>query len=618
MLTYHRTLLRFFGIVCFTLLLWYPTAAHERVLLEDDPGPPTGDAFTPPPSPTSLEGFYDEPSGPSQFMAGNVAVLLILPESDGSVEPSLEDWTPQQIAAVTQQAQAALDWWPQQLPLARLQFNLEVRVIPTGFEPITHGIYEEGLWIGDVLGKMGYSGTYFERAYAAVYDLRRQRQSDWATIIFVANSAHSTSGRFSDNGFGYAYIGGPFMVLTSDAGPYGTRNLAPVIAHEMGHIFGALDQYSVAQIPCSRRSGYLYTPTTNSQVGGCPTNLPSIMLSPLSAYNAGAVDPSAQAQVGYLDSDGDGIIDPLDTTPRLVLDPIASYQPGQRPYISGQSTDVGYPSSFQRTVSINAIARVEYRADGGPWQPAIPGDGAFDSANETFHIEAPLYDGTHHLEFRTTNTVGNSSPLSSVTVDVSGVGPQPAYRMRAPELSNTRMIALDLEAPADTQAVQISADPLFASVAWQPYASPLSYEFVDADDGRQQIYARFRDAAGYTSQTYSQTIILDTQPPTGQVVLQRGATTRAILSAEDQGSGVAEIELQVNDGAELVQISASETTTPSDGAIAAWQPYHAEVPLPRGTTAVRARFRDAAGNVSSYCEAEARDRIYLPLIVAAP
>ena len=92
---------------------------------------------------------------------------------------------------------------------------------------------------------------------------------------------------FRSGHFAYAYINGPFLVITSDAGPYGTHELSQVVAHEFGHIFGALDQYAAAGVPCAQQSGYLAIPTSNSQWNNCGTKNISIMLEPLSAYLPG-------------------------------------------------------------------------------------------------------------------------------------------------------------------------------------------------------------------------------------------------------------------------------------------------------------------------------------------
>ena len=146
-------------------------------------------------------------------------------------------------------------------------------------------------------------------------------------------------GRFAGEHFAYAYVNGPFMVITSDAGPYGIDQMDTVVAHELGHIFGALDQYASAGTPCTQRSGYLSVPTTNSQAGSCGTHEPSIMLEPLTAFVRGDIDRSALGQLGYRDGDGDSIPDPLDTAPAIQAQ-ISQPAAGQTPCTVGIAAPV--------------------------------------------------------------------------------------------------------------------------------------------------------------------------------------------------------------------------------------------------------------------------------------
>lgn len=52
----------------------------------------------------------------SEYMAGRVAVGIILPESNGTVDPSSEDWTDSQIAEIEAEIVGALSWWAGMLP----------------------------------------------------------------------------------------------------------------------------------------------------------------------------------------------------------------------------------------------------------------------------------------------------------------------------------------------------------------------------------------------------------------------------------------------------------------------------------------------------------------------
>ena len=555
-------------------------------------------AFVAPPRSSAILAGNDTLRGPSQFMAGTVAVRLVLPESDGSLDRSSEDWTPTQIEAVRSQVQQALDWWTAQLPLARLRFELRVEVVPTAYEPITHGLSDEDRWIGDVLGRLGFPGTnHFDQAYAAADDLRDELGADWATVIIVANSANHSSGYFADGRFAYAYINGPFLVLTSRVGAYGADHMAPVAAHELGHTFGALDQYSAARIDCTRRSGYLDAPTDNSQYSGCGTTLPSIMLEPMGAFAAGQIDASALAQLGYHDSDADRLIDPLDTTPSLELQASTLASGSGRPVIHGSTRDLAFPSTYHQDVTLNTISAVEYRIDGGHWITTTPADGAFDSALEGFSAELPLYDGSYALELRALNSAGASSGLTAQQVDVTWIGPQPRYSLSTPAASATAQLHLQLEAPATTQAVEVSESTSFDGATWQPYAPEIVYS-LGGSDGPRSIYVRFRDQFGLVSLPYLARTSFDTLPPQGSAMRLPAEPALLLLDASDTGSSVTDVEVTVDAGAPL------------------WMPYARSIQLDgmTATQRVTVRFRDAAGNRSRSLAALVGYQIALPLI----
>ncbi|HMQ30695.1 MAG TPA: hypothetical protein PKD53_08190, partial [Chloroflexaceae bacterium] len=510
--------------------------------------PLIGDALVAPPRAAALSAAGDM-RGPSQYLAGKVAVRLVLPESDGGAEPSTESWTPAEIAHVTAQVQSALDWWAARLPLARLRFALRVDVAPTAYEPVAHGLAEEGLWIGDALARLGYTGpSYFDQLYAAGDAHRAATGSDWTTTIFVVDSSAHPTGHLADGRFAYAYINGPHMVVTSDAGPYGAARLAPVIAHELGHTFGALDQYAAARVACERRSGYLNAPTSNSQYGGCGGREPSIMLEPLGAFVAGQVDPSARAQVGYQDSDGDGVIDPLDTAPSIDLAEERLAAGSGRPLLSGGSRDLPFPAPHQQQVTLNTIAAVEYRVDGGPWLPVPAADGAYDEAAEAFAFELPVYDGVYTVEARAVNSAGVVSAPARRQVAVSWLGPAPAYSPAAPAAVNSLSLPVRLGAPASTRAVQLSERPDFGGAEWQPYAAELPFPLAPGD-GARTIFVRFSDAAGLASLPFALPVLLDTVAPAGWAARDPASPTGLILRAHDATSGVAAVEVRLGDGA---------------------------------------------------------------------
>jgi hypothetical protein len=151
-----------------------------------------------------------------------------------------------------------------------------------------------------------------------------------------------------------------------------------VAAHEMGHIFYALDQYPDALQPCTMRSGYLSVENQNSGYSSCALNVSSIMRNPMIAYPGKAIDPYAAGQVGWRDSDG--ILDPLDV--ELLVGMTVISQNSSSVIVSGTAEIVPYPSPTQPSVTINILTGVRYRFDRGDWQQATADDDSFDGTLE--------------------------------------------------------------------------------------------------------------------------------------------------------------------------------------------------------------------------------------------
>jgi hypothetical protein len=399
-------------------------AAHS---MEVPPTDLVNDALVPPPPEEQPAPSIDPIPGyaeTSEYFIGRVAVGIVLPESDGSLDPSTEDWTEAERALVLNKITAALDWWAARQPDAHLTFVYDdgtAAPVAIGYEPITHPYYFQAYWIADVMAKMGYTGSsYYDQVRNYDNALRRKYGTDWAFTIFVVDSFHNGS-HFSDGYFAYAYLGGPFMVMTYGNDGYGPQNMDAVAAHEIGHIFLALDQYSSASQPCTRRSGYLGVENQNSEYGSCASNVASIMRSLIYPYQAGAVDPYARGQLGWRDSDGDGILDPADTT--LSVTDVTYVADAGRPNIltfAGVVQDDPYPSPLRRSTLINTIGRVQYRVAGGDWTDAQPADGAFDTYAETFTFTTPpLPSGDLAVDLRVVDTAGNELVQTIATVAVT-------------------------------------------------------------------------------------------------------------------------------------------------------------------------------------------------------
>jgi len=437
-----------------------PTATMQSLdTLEEEL---VGDALVAPP-PMGMQSLASDLTPgyteTSEYFIGRVAVGIVLPESDGSVDPSTEDWTEDERALVLSEITTALDWWAAREPNAHLTFVYDdgtAAPITTSYEPISRRYNDQSLWIPEVMGKMGYTSySYFDQVRKYNNDLRDTYDTDWAFTIFVVDSSNDRDNKFSDYYFAYAYLGGPFTVMTYGNNGYGPHNMDAVAAHEIGHIFLALDQYYAAHQSCTRQSGYLGVENQNSQYGNCTSDEPSIMRGQTWPYRNGDIDEYARGQIGWRDSDSDGILDPVDTTLSVVsADYVAD---AERPNVltfTGSVQDAPYPSPLRRSTIINRIDQVQYRVTGGEWTDVEPTDGAFDSYGEDFSFTTPsLPTGELTIDLRVLDSAGNE--LIQTLVTVSMVDPVDA-------ILDTTLVRAASQA-TDGEATQISYDGLSTS-----------------------------------------------------------------------------------------------------------------------------------------------------------
>lgn len=479
--------------------------------------PPAGMALAA--SASVSPGYYQT----SEYMAGVVAVGIVLVESDGSVDPSTEDWTAGEKRQVLEEIAAAFDWWEELEPRAHLRFVYEDHVsdpLPTRVEPITRPYGDQKYWIADAMAALGYSApSYFTRVRDYNNDLRVRYGADWAFTIFVVDSSSDRDNRFSDGYFAYAYLGGPFMVMTYGNNGYGPYNLDAVAAHEIGHVFYALDQYAGAQQPCSQRSGYLDVENQNSQYGMCLSDVDSIMRSGTGPYLARAIDPYAAGQIGWRDSDGDGILDPLDVA--LAIESRVPLVSEGSARIEGTVRILPYPSLSRPDATINRLVDVRYRFDGGEWRPALADDGVFDEAIEEYHADVLLPPGLHVLEVAAEDSFGNRAwvyaPTAMAVADPTDGGlntelygsSASLLASRAPFLSgiayHTRGgIVADVQYRVDGGAWR-PADPQDGAFdsGYEPFILPLD----SLDAGTHLVEARAIDAAGNSEVNFASRLV---------------------------------------------------------------------------------------------------------------
>ena len=358
----------------------------------------------------------------SEYLMGNVVVSVILLESSGVLDPSTEDWTSVEESQVAAETLAGMQWWASQYAYsaAPLSFTWVYKyAVPTIYEPISRSSDDDARWIPEAMTAIGYpcsSSTYFTAVRSYVNDLRNSHGADWAFAVFVVDSSNDADGKFTDGYFAYAYVGGPFTVLTYDNDGWGIANMDRVLAHETGHIFRADDEYCSEGYACcdaDAYSGYLRVQNTN-----CDTGVNCIMNN-----SAFAVCSVTAEQVGWRDTDLDGCPDILDVPPTVALDPYWYNPTGDAtPTYTGSAAVDFYPNQLYTgmDVTLNRIAAAQFRVDGGQWQDGFAADGAFDEGTESFTFSSsPLTSGPHLIEVRAVDTSGNASPYASHSLTVA-------------------------------------------------------------------------------------------------------------------------------------------------------------------------------------------------------
>jgi hypothetical protein len=367
------------------------------------------------------------------FAAGRVACAVVFLESDGSIMKSSEDWSAARKDAVLDKVQSALDWWNDRSPDGSLEVFVPAagspgapRTVKTGYEPIRMSIgygwkgrpvTTDAAWRWQAMSSLGVGhdakddSPKPETLYAQ--KVRQKNNADWAFVLYVVDSLNDGDGMFANRVVAYtADLFGPYCMLTYDNDGYHFANFDAVLAHEMGHVFGALDEYAppAPGYPSTGnlRSGYLGVLNGNAVVGGNGGAESCIMLGSngtLDAFASGDLCRWTRGQTGLRDTDGDTRPDVVDTKPAIATRLESTAANGavalrgsvaEKPRKRGRISGGVY---FRRDLSILVPHDARYRIDDGAWQPLTAVDGAFGEPSEAWTLTTgALAPGHYKLE----------------------------------------------------------------------------------------------------------------------------------------------------------------------------------------------------------------------------
>ncbi len=257
----------------------------------------------------------------SEYFIGDIAIGIIIPESNGSIDNNTLNWTTEQEINIINKIRNGLNWWISKEPNANITFTYDIHYrVPTSYEPTLRPSFSslgQELWMTDAMTYLNYTNLSDYYGNIIDYDnyIRNNLSTDWAFTVFVVNGNH-----FIDNYFAYASLGGPFFVMTYSNNGYSINNMDAVTAHETGHIFYANDQYTSSNTPCSERTGYLNIENQNSEQS-CISNVPSIMRGQVSPFTNNQIDTYARQQLGWSDTNNNSVLDILDFPPTTTISP---------------------------------------------------------------------------------------------------------------------------------------------------------------------------------------------------------------------------------------------------------------------------------------------------------
>lgn len=403
-----------------------------------------------------LGAFADDTA---EYLLGDVLVTVVLMESDPTLpgaDPSTEDWTAAAINSVQQKVTDGMNWWADtfknnddfyfntDLPLLNFKFDWTWALDPveTKYEPIANYSSYHELWVNDFLARPDVDFVNSLDIYKDIKAFnnfqREKHHSDWAFTIFVVNSSNDADDYFPQNQSpapgevnyrgAFAFLGGQFLVVPSD-------RPTTTFAHEAGHMFYALDEYSTGH-SYNTKAGYYNTQNTNSANGNPQENFlasqqPSIMGSgtgQATAFAQNITSSASQEMVGWKDSDGDGVMDVLDVP--FTLTGSGSYDQSTSVYrFKGKSSvttlanknTFGGPNSNVKynDITINKIRRAEYSLDGGEWTTIT--DFAATPTSTDLDLSIPVIAGQHTLKIRTFDQrTGGSSEIFQATINETG------------------------------------------------------------------------------------------------------------------------------------------------------------------------------------------------------
>jgi len=241
---------------------------------------------------------------------------------------------------------------------------------------------------------------------------------------------------------------------------------------------------------------------------------------------------------------------------------------------------------------------------------------SFDDATWTTYTTPVTItnEGNTIVYYKSTDKAGNPEAPKTKTVKIDKTIPSGTLTINNDAAYvNSTSVTLNLTAADATSGVyrvRFSNDGVWDTETWETSPSTKTWT-LPSGDGTKTVYYQIKDNAGLIS-THSDTIILDTSPPTGSITIAGDATytnslsVTLILSVEDATSGVAQMCFS-HDNTTWTPFEAYSTSK-------AWS-----ITSGNGTKTVYAQFKDNAGLSSqSYFDTIILDTTTPTILITSP
>lgn len=249
-----------------------------------------------------------------------------------------------------------------------------------------------------------------------------------------------------------------------------------------------------------------------------------------------------------------------------------------------------YTNSLNVTLNLeahdeNGVASMVFSNDGFNWSLEEP-----YSTTKSWALTSG--DGEKNVYVKYKDKIGLWSLVYSDSIILDVTSPVGSISINSDaSYTNSQTVTLNLFASDSGSGVTEMAfsDDGISWTTWEPYQATKSWT-LSSDNGTKIVYVKYRDRAKNEA-TYSDSIALDTTPPTGSILINGGAsrtksqTVTLTLSSSDNISGVVSMRLS-NDG---INWNAWESYVESK----TWN-----LTSGRGTKYVYVQYQDRAGNIS--------------------